>query len=101
MYHLEVLDLSNNSIASPVPVLNMPCLEELLLDNNPITELAFIAESQLVPMIRTISIRGCDALYQKYGRKDTIDIDSEEREHYCNKLFPDYDSRKDNYTRIA
>lgn len=71
MYCLELLDLSDNRIAAPVPVLSMPSLLELRLDGNPIPSLEFLREPQLVAMLQTISMKGCDEL-QKEHKGDTL-----------------------------
>lgn len=67
-----MLDLSNNKITSPIPVLNMPCLSELILDNNSISELKFLSERQMIPMMRLISVGGCEELVRRNGNRLVI-----------------------------
>jgi Leucine-rich repeat (LRR) protein len=48
---LETLSLASNRIVVNMPILEMPCLKELVLDDNDLLELEFLTELQFIPSI--------------------------------------------------
>jgi Leucine-rich repeat (LRR) protein len=61
---LETLSLASNRIVVSVPVLEMPCLKELVLDDNDMPELEFLTELQFIPSIQRISLKANKRLEQ-------------------------------------
>lgn len=65
----------------------MPNLLKLMLEDNEITHLAFLAEQQLVPLLSYVSVKGNKQVLAGCSRgKDIIEGDRDKMEDYCSKI---------------